>query len=122
MINLKKIPYIEDLKLERNIDLINNKTSYYLSAIIFIMIIWQLSHLTWNIIPKMNLNENIAIPERMNKNQSKSVSSNQLSEKTENIVTQNLFGTEELNSQDTANTINNNIALTSNLKETSLNL
>lgn len=122
MINLKKIPYIDDLKLETNIDLIKNKTSYYLSAIIFIMIIWQLSHLTWNIIPKINLNENIAIPERMNKNLSKSVTSNQLLEKTENIVTQNLFGTETVNSQDTTNVINNNIALTSNLRETSLNL
>ena len=122
MFNLKKIPHINGLKLETNIDLIKNKTSYYLSAIIFIMIIWQLSHLTWNIIPKISLNDNIAIPERMNKNLSTNVSSNQLSEKTENIITQNLFGTEELNSQDTANTINNNIALTSNLKETSLNL
>ena len=125
MFNLKKIPYIDILKLETNIDFIKNKTSYYLSAIIFIMIIWQLSHLTWNIIPKMSLNDNIAIPERMNgmnENLSTNVSSNQLSEKTENIVTQNLFGTEELNSQDTTNTINNNIALTSNLKETSLNL
>ena len=122
MFNLKKIPYIDILKLETNIDLIKNKTSYYLSAIIFIMIIWQLSHLTWNIIPKISLNDNIAIPERMNENLSTNVSSNQLSEKTENIVTQNLFGTEELNSQDTTNTINNNIAITSNLKETSLNL
>ena len=122
MINLKKIPYIDGLKLETDADLIKNKTSYYLSIIILIMIVWQLSHLTWNIIPKRSLNENIAIPERMNKNLNTNISSNQLSEKAGSISTQNLFGTEKLNSQDTTNVTNNNIAITSKLRETSLNL
>ena len=86
------------------------------------MIVWQLSHLTWNIIPKRSINENIAIPERMNKNLNTNISSNQISEKAGGISTQNLFGTEKLNSQDTTNVTNNNIAITSKLRETSLNL
>lgn len=120
---LKKYYQISNHNINLLMKNLQTKGPFFASAIVLIIIIWELTKLFWTAYPNQQINQNINIPLVMIENQtSVNSSAGQSNNIATNIINQNLFGQYEDNINNAKKSSIIGQTAIENLKETQLTL